>query len=138
MLIFVCLSTNRPQEMSSKRPVSFFRNVFQTKTKHEAIDPRFSSAFGEYKPELFRKSYSFIHDLRHKEKDVGLFWFVWFYLSSQLLLIDDRFVLKMLTDQLKKEADPETKVKIKTALLRLVNTRTKPVFVVALLQVEIC
>ena len=60
---------NRPQEISSKKPVPVFRNVFQVK-KREIIDPRFSSAFGEYKPDLFRKSYSFVNDMRLREKEV--------------------------------------------------------------------
>ena len=38
--------------------------------KKESIDPRFSSAFGEYRPEAFRKQYGFINDLRLKEKQV--------------------------------------------------------------------
>ena len=63
------LNKNRPQELSSKKPISTFRNIFQSKKK-EFIDPRFSSAFGEYKPELFRKSYGFINDIRLREKDV--------------------------------------------------------------------
>ena len=67
---FARLNKNRPQEMSSKRPTSFFRKVVPVK-KQEFIDPRFSSAFGEYKPDRFRKSYGFIHDLRLKEKEVS-------------------------------------------------------------------
>jgi ribosomal RNA-processing protein 36 len=67
---FKRLNKNRPQEISSKKRVSSFRNVFQVK-KTEFIDPRFNSAFGEYKPEFFRKRYSFIHEMRIKEKDVS-------------------------------------------------------------------
>ncbi len=59
----------RPQEISSKRPVTTFRNIFQVK-KREIIDPRFNSAYGEYKPELFRKSYGFINDIRKREIEV--------------------------------------------------------------------
>ena len=66
---FSRLNKNRPQELTSKKPISTFRNIFQSKKK-EFVDPRFSSAFGEYKPELFRKSYSFINDIRLREKDV--------------------------------------------------------------------
>jgi ribosomal RNA-processing protein 36 len=66
---FTRLNKNRPQELSSKKPCSTYRNIFQVK-KRECIDPRFSSAFGEYKPELFRKSYSFINDIRQREKEV--------------------------------------------------------------------
>ena len=66
---FKRLNKNRPQEISSKKRVSSFRNVFQVKKK-EFIDPRFNSAFGEYKPEFFRKRYTFINEIRVKEKDV--------------------------------------------------------------------
>ena len=59
----------RPQELSSKRPVSTFRNIFQAK-KREVIDPRFNSAFGEYKPEFFRKRYGFINEMRQRDKEV--------------------------------------------------------------------
>ncbi len=64
------MDSNRPQELSSKKP--FYRNSFQLKKK-EVIDPRFNSAFGEYKPEFFRKRYGFINDMRIKEKEVILF-----------------------------------------------------------------
>lgn len=70
--LFKRLNKNRPQELSSKRPVSTYRQVFQA-TKKESIDPRFNSAFGEYKPEFFRKSYSFINDIRTNEKKVPFF-----------------------------------------------------------------
>jgi ribosomal RNA-processing protein 36 len=69
---FTRLNKNRPQELSSKKPVSIYRNIFQVKKK-EVIDPRFNSAFGEYKPEFFRKRYGFINDMRIKEKEVILF-----------------------------------------------------------------
>lgn len=84
---------NRPQELSSKKPTSMFRKIVPVK-KQEFIDPRFSSAFGEYKPELFRKSYSFVHDMRLSEKEE-------------------------LGKQLKEEDDPEKKEQIKSALTRL-------------------
>jgi ribosomal RNA-processing protein 36 len=66
---FKRLNKNRPQEVTSKKPVSSYRQVFQTQ-KRELIDPRFNSAFGEYKPENFRKSYGFIKDMRENEKKV--------------------------------------------------------------------
>ena len=69
-IICNCIPFHRPQELTSKKPVSVFRNLFQVKKKEEPIDPRFNSAFGEYKPEFFRKRYSFINDLRIKEKEV--------------------------------------------------------------------
>ncbi len=66
---FKRLNKNRPQEISSKKRVSSFRSIFQAK-KQEFIDPRFNSAFGEYQPEFFRKRYSFVHEMRIKEKEV--------------------------------------------------------------------
>ncbi len=33
-------------------------------------DPRFDDLSGEYKPEIFEKTYKFINDIRHREKEV--------------------------------------------------------------------
>lgn len=33
-------------------------------------DPRFDDLSGEYKPEVFEKTYKFINDIRHGEKEV--------------------------------------------------------------------
>lgn len=33
-------------------------------------DPRFDDLSGEYKPEIFEKTYKFIDDIKHKEKQV--------------------------------------------------------------------
>ncbi len=90
---FSRLNKNRPQELSSKRPVSTFRSILPVK-KQECIDPRFSSAFGEYQPDRFRQSYGFIHELRMKEKEaLGL--------------------------ELKEETDGERREAIKAAMTRL-------------------
>lgn len=35
-------------------------------------DPRFDSLSGEYKPEVFEKTYGFLNDLRKNEKEVML------------------------------------------------------------------
>ena len=56
------------------------RNIFQVK-KREIIDPRFNSAFGEYKPEFFRKQYGFIHEMRKNEKDVRKYFYSFFKLK---------------------------------------------------------
>lgn len=65
--------TKRPIEMSSKKPVSTFRNVFNVKKNpRSTIDPRFNPAMGEYKPELFRKNYSFVNDMRKNELKVSV------------------------------------------------------------------
>ncbi|KAK8786911.1 hypothetical protein V5799_023310 [Amblyomma americanum] len=59
---------NRPREMSAKRQVPVFREVFQVKKKvHQ--DPRFSASTGEFDEKVFRESYSFINDIRAKERD---------------------------------------------------------------------
>ncbi len=67
---FKRLNHNRPREISSKKPVSKFRNIFQVK-KQELIDPRFSAAMGEYRPEVFRKQYGFVNDMRKRDLDVN-------------------------------------------------------------------
>jgi ribosomal RNA-processing protein 36 len=66
---FKRLNYNRPREISSKKPVTKFRNIFQA-PRQEFIDPRFSSAMGEYRPEVFRKQYSFVNDMRKRDVDV--------------------------------------------------------------------
>lgn len=33
-------------------------------------DPRFDDLSGEYKPEIFEKTYKFINDIKHREKEV--------------------------------------------------------------------
>lgn len=68
---FKRLNKNRPQELTSKKPVSTFRNIFQV-DKKERIDPRFNQAIGIYKPEVFRKRYGFVNDMRLNEKQVFL------------------------------------------------------------------
>ncbi|XP_054153675.1 ribosomal RNA processing protein 36 homolog [Oppia nitens] len=62
---------NRPQEISSKRPVSQLRKVFPIKKKNvetdDRIDPRFDDRSGKYSESVFNKTYSFINDMRDKE-----------------------------------------------------------------------
>ncbi|XP_069744102.1 ribosomal RNA processing protein 36 homolog [Narcine bancroftii] len=57
----------RPQEMSSKKPVPFLRNTATVK-KRVVRDPRFDDLSGDYNPEIFEKSYSFLTDIRSHEK----------------------------------------------------------------------
>ncbi|XP_039180442.1 ribosomal RNA processing protein 36 homolog [Crotalus tigris] len=64
-----CLSKNRPLETSAKLPVPFLRQVVPVKKK-VSRDPRFDDLSGEYKPEVFEKTYSFLNDVRKKEKEV--------------------------------------------------------------------
>ncbi|KAJ8366022.1 hypothetical protein SKAU_G00148530 [Synaphobranchus kaupii] len=63
------LNKNRPMEMSAKRPAPFLRQVVPVK-KPVLRDPRFDDLSGEYKPEIFEKTYSFIHDIKQKEKEI--------------------------------------------------------------------
>ncbi|XP_072031681.1 ribosomal RNA processing protein 36 homolog [Amphiura filiformis] len=58
---------NRPQEISSKKPVSRFRDVFQTKKKINR-DPRFDDLSGEFHEESFSSNYSFIKNIRQRER----------------------------------------------------------------------
>ncbi|CAL8329344.1 unnamed protein product [Merluccius merluccius] len=62
------LNKNRPIEISSKRSVPFLREVVPVK-KSVRRDPRFDDLSGEYKPEIFEKTYSFIKDIKHTEKE---------------------------------------------------------------------
>uniref|UniRef100_A0A3Q2D8R8 rRNA biogenesis protein RRP36 n=1 Tax=Cyprinodon variegatus TaxID=28743 RepID=A0A3Q2D8R8_CYPVA len=59
----------RPMEISAKKAPSFLRQVIPIK-KSTRRDPRFDSLSGEYKPEIFEKTYKFINDLKHREKEV--------------------------------------------------------------------
>ncbi|KAM3623120.1 uncharacterized protein V6R79_007261 [Siganus canaliculatus] len=63
------LNKNRPIEVSAKRPAPFLRQVVTVK-KTTYRDPRFDDLSGEYKPEIFEKTYKFISDIRHREKEV--------------------------------------------------------------------
>ena len=58
--------------MSSKRPVSRFREVVPVaKDKQRVIrDPRFEEAAGQLNPDLFKKSYTFVDELKKKEKQL--------------------------------------------------------------------
>ncbi|KAK7930445.1 hypothetical protein WMY93_006840 [Mugilogobius chulae] len=63
------LNKNRPMEVSAKRPVSFLRQVVSVK-KSTLRDPRFDDLSGEYKADIFEKTYGFINDIKHREKEV--------------------------------------------------------------------
>ncbi|XP_015260149.1 PREDICTED: ribosomal RNA processing protein 36 homolog [Cyprinodon variegatus] len=63
------LNKNRPMEISAKKAPSFLRQVIPIK-KSTRRDPRFDSLSGEYKPEIFEKTYKFINDLKHREKEM--------------------------------------------------------------------
>ncbi|XP_033356880.1 ribosomal RNA processing protein 36 homolog [Bombus vosnesenskii] len=86
---------NRPREISSKKPVSRFREVVQVKN-YIPRDPRFDSLCGTYDPKKFKRNYMFINDI--KENDV-----------------------KELKKKLVESRDPKEKKKIKYLIQRLEN-----------------
>ena len=56
--------------MPSHRPVSRFRHVVPVR-KQEARDPRFGERSGKYNPAMFKKAYSFIDDIKEREKKMA-------------------------------------------------------------------
>ena len=54
-----------PIEISSKKPVSRFREIISL--KKQSKDPRFSSKAGNFNQSVFTQSYGFIHDLQDSE-----------------------------------------------------------------------
>ncbi|KAM6081415.1 ribosomal RNA processing protein 36 homolog [Chlamydotis macqueenii] len=58
-----------PLEMSAKKPVPFLRQVISV-TKKVHRDPRFDDLSGEYKPEIFMKTYSFLDSIKKQEKEM--------------------------------------------------------------------
>ncbi|KAJ1724237.1 rRNA biogenesis protein rrp36 [Coemansia erecta] len=61
-------SKKMPAMMSSKRPVSRFRQVVQT-DRPQTRDPRFDGLSGNYNEDLFEKSYAFLDKQRDTELD---------------------------------------------------------------------
>lgn len=60
-------SKDAPAEMSSKVPVSRFRQVVAPQQKAPARDPRFDSLSGVYNPGLYKKAYGFLDEMRSEE-----------------------------------------------------------------------
>ncbi|NXU52237.1 RRP36 protein, partial [Turnix velox] len=58
-----------PLEISAKKPVPFLRRVIPV-TKKVRRDPRFDDLSGEYNPEIFMKTYSFLDDIKKREKEM--------------------------------------------------------------------
>uniref|UniRef100_A0A8C9NLK3 rRNA biogenesis protein RRP36 n=1 Tax=Serinus canaria TaxID=9135 RepID=A0A8C9NLK3_SERCA len=58
-----------PLEMSAKKPVPFLRQVVPVRKKVQR-DPRFDDLSGEYKPEIFMKTYSFLDSIKKQEKEM--------------------------------------------------------------------
>ncbi|XP_071359267.1 ribosomal RNA processing protein 36 homolog [Trachinotus anak] len=63
------LNKNRPMEISAKKPAPFLRQVVPIR-KPTLRDPRFDDLSGEYKPEIFEKTYKFINDIKEREKEM--------------------------------------------------------------------
>ncbi|KAK9455130.1 hypothetical protein V1511DRAFT_499551 [Dipodascopsis uninucleata] len=64
-------SKHAPQEISSKKPVSRYREIVET-PKIARRDPRFESLSGKFNEAQFRKNYSFIDNYREQElKELG-------------------------------------------------------------------
>lgn len=59
---------HRPREMSSKKPVSRFRQVIDIKKKEEKRDPRFDDRCGHLNQDLFSKSFSFLEEIKSRER----------------------------------------------------------------------
>ncbi|KAG6936677.1 ribosomal RNA processing 36 [Chelydra serpentina] len=62
-------SKQGPLEISAKKPVPFLRQVITVK-KAVQRDPRFDDLSGEYNPEIFEKTYSFLDGLKKREKEI--------------------------------------------------------------------
>ncbi|XP_024069707.2 ribosomal RNA processing protein 36 homolog [Terrapene carolina triunguis] len=62
-------SKQGPLEISAKKPVPFLRQVVSVK-KTVQRDPRFDDLSGEYNPEIFEKTYSFLNGLKKREKEI--------------------------------------------------------------------
>ncbi|XP_029448647.1 ribosomal RNA processing protein 36 homolog [Rhinatrema bivittatum] len=89
------LNKNRPIEVSSKKPVPFLRQIVPVKKKVHR-DPRFDDLSGEYNPEVFEKTYSFLRDIKEEEEEV-------------------------VQKKLKKTRDPVEKEKLQQLLKRMVQ-----------------
>ncbi|OZC12278.1 hypothetical protein X798_00800 [Onchocerca flexuosa] len=68
---FVRENPKRPHEVSSKIPVSKFRNVFANeKLERPIFDPRFDNRCGEFNDYIYRNNYSFLNEIRQREKKI--------------------------------------------------------------------
>nr|XP_033794965.1 ribosomal RNA processing protein 36 homolog isoform X2 [Geotrypetes seraphini]XP_033794966.1 ribosomal RNA processing protein 36 homolog isoform X2 [Geotrypetes seraphini]XP_033794967.1 ribosomal RNA processing protein 36 homolog isoform X2 [Geotrypetes seraphini] len=92
------LNKNRPVEVSAKKPVPFLRQVVPVRKK-VLRDPRFDSLSGEYNPDVFEKTYSFLKDIKEVEE-------------------------KAVQKALKKTRDPAEKEKLQQLLQRMIQQET--------------
>ena len=63
------VTKGRPLEMTSKQPVSRYRQVVSVK-RQRAVDPRFSEEYGQFDEDQFKKAYQFLDSVRQNEKDM--------------------------------------------------------------------
>ncbi|CAN8000306.1 unnamed protein product [Ixodes hexagonus] len=100
---------NRPREQSAKHQVPVYREVFQVKKKvHQ--DPRFSSRAGEFDERVFRETYSFVQDIKAKEREE---------LAEMIRNEKDPRRRKTLKGLLQKMQNQEASEKIKTKKVEL-------------------
>ncbi|XP_076314411.1 ribosomal RNA processing protein 36 homolog [Tachypleus tridentatus] len=110
---------NRPREVSSKAAVPLFREVYQVKRKVYR-DPRFDDLSGTYHEDIFKNAYSFLSDIKAREKKE---------LQEMLNIEDDpekrkqiQFLLKRMKNQEKTERLKEVaKEKIRQEKQEIVN-----------------
>lgn len=83
--------------MSSKKPVSRYMEVIHVpKSESSTRDPRFNEKAGHLNFDLFKKTYSFVEDIKKKEKVI-------------------------LTKETKRTKDPERKEQLEKLLQRIVS-----------------
>ncbi|KHJ86792.1 hypothetical protein OESDEN_13448 [Oesophagostomum dentatum] len=90
---------HRPKEISSKKPVSTFRPVYDTNIGKKKRDPRFDNRTGQFKERCFDDNYRFLEDLRKQEREE---------LSKEATECDER-------------GDAETAEKIREVIRRMDN-----------------
>ncbi|PKC14643.1 DUF947-domain-containing protein [Rhizophagus irregularis] len=84
-----------PMEMSSKRPVSRFRQIVEIpKSMKQKRDPRFDSLSGKFNEDLYEKTYSFLNEYKKSE-------------------------IEQIKSQISKEKDPVEKSRLQQLLSKL-------------------
>ncbi|KAI8621766.1 hypothetical protein BC830DRAFT_110293 [Chytriomyces sp. MP71] len=91
-------SKHAPAEMSSKKPVSRFRQVVELPKAEQYRDPRFNKLSGKFNDGLFKRSYGFLDDY-------------------------DKSEIEDLRAAIKKEKDADTREEMERALQRKVSKR---------------
>lgn len=62
--------SEKPEETTYKKRVSWYRSVVKGGAAYESRDPRFDKMSGNYNADLFEKSYSFIKDMKESEQRI--------------------------------------------------------------------